>query len=222
MKIVTIQFEFSLKHYDYLLDEKIGFTAEKGMRLKKVRGFSKWGPTYGYLTIVDIQETTLDTFPAHVTSLMVVDKDHIISTYKINKDVLEMINCKYTIGSRGTQDLAKDISAMKHMAYLYAASVVSASNELSTVYYGSEIFQTKVEELKGYQKSLLDTIKEIYQKNDKHIRLDKRDCVADYFANKAINSTDSEAIEHNDSILLSTLLSSLTKKDYACWEPNWY
>lgn len=222
MKIATVQFEFSLKHYDYLLDEETGFTAVTGMKLKKPRGFSKWGPLYSYLTIVDLKETDVESFPKHVTALMVVNKDAIISTYTVTPTVIERVNCKYTIGSRGTCKVSSDITDIKHLAYLHAASVIGAGAELSTVYYIKADFQEKVNALKDYQRLLLEEIIEVYNRNDKHIRLDKKDCSADYFIGKLLSSKDDETTRCNSEILLSTLLTSFTKKDYVCWEASLY
>lgn len=222
MKIVTVQFELSTKQYDYLLDEDEGFTAEKGMTLKKTRGVSKFGPIYTNLTIKDIKETDMASFPRHVTALMVVDKNAVISTYTLDRNLISMIDCKYTVGSRGTCKVSKDVRGIKHLAYLHASSVVCAGAELSTVYYINADFQEKVNALKDYQRLLLEEIIEVYNRNDKHIRLDKKDCTADYFIGKLLSSKDEETTRCNSEILLSILLTSFTKKDYVCWEANLY
>ena len=80
------------------------------------------------------------------------------------------------------------------------------------------MFQDKVEKLKGYQDSLLDTIIEVYNRNDKHIRLDKRACAVDFFIEKILSTKDIKTITEKKAIIINMLVEGVSHKDNTFWE----
>lgn len=213
MKILTVQFDSSSKNYDYLLDSS-EIPIKVGTILKKVRGFSgKFGPIYTRITVKNIQEVSAEAFPAHVTAFLCVDKDAVIKNYVISKAYFEN---KAKAEQKPEENGLKEI---KHLAYLYASSAIYGSLELSTTYYvEGNVFQDKVEKLKGYQDSLLDTIIEVYNRNDKHIRLDKRACAVDFFIEKILSTKDIKTITEKKAIIINMLVEGVSHKDNTFWE----